>query len=90
MDDFAVNLEHPKDKKERRSASGITAGAFATEFGEAHIAAISHLIDRDPFKDPTAEQIACRLREEMAMRNPFGQKAKHQHLAYAPHLLLGR
>lgn len=70
--------------------SGITAGAFTSAFGEAHIAAISYLIDRDPFKHPTAEQIACRLREEMAKRNPFGQKAKHRNLAYAPQLLLGR
>jgi septin family protein len=70
--------------------SGITAGAFTTAFGEAHIAAISHLLDRDPSKDPTADQIACRLREGLAKRNPFGRKAKHQTLTYAPHLLLGR
>jgi len=70
--------------------SGITAGAFTTAFGEAHIAAISHLIDRDPLNHPSAEQIACQLREEMAKRNPFGRKAKHRNLAYAPRLLLRR
>ncbi len=70
--------------------SGITAGLFTTAFGEAHIAAISHLIRENPNKNPTAEQIASRLKEEMAERNPFSKKNATRNLAYAPPLLLGR
>ena len=54
--------------------SGITAGLFTTAFGEAHIAAISKLIRDNPNRHPTAEQIAIRLREEMARRNPFNKE----------------
>jgi uncharacterized protein (DUF697 family) len=52
--------------------SGVTAGLFTTAFGEAHIAAISHLV-RDNYH-PTAEEIASRLREEMGRRNLFHKK----------------
>jgi uncharacterized protein (DUF697 family) len=68
--------------------SGITAGLFTTAFGEAHIAAISHLIRENPDADPTAEQIATQLREEMARRNPFNKKKATRKLAYASPLLL--
>jgi uncharacterized protein (DUF697 family) len=54
--------------------SGVTAGLFTTAFGEAHIAAISHLVRDNPDYHPTAEDIASRLREEMGRRNTFLKK----------------
>jgi uncharacterized protein (DUF697 family)/GTPase SAR1 family protein len=51
--------------------SGGTAIAFTTAFGEAYIAALSFLIEKDPHNPPTAEQIAKQFREEMAKANPF-------------------
>ena len=68
--------------------SGITAGLFTTAFGEAHIAAISQLIRDNPSRHPTAEQIASRLREEMARRNPFNKEKPKRNLDYRPALLL--
>ena len=68
--------------------SGITAGLFTTAFGEAHIAAISKLIRDNPNRHPTAEQIAIRLREEMAKRNPFNPEKPTRSLGYRPSLLL--
>jgi uncharacterized protein (DUF697 family) len=68
--------------------SGITAGLFTTAFGEAHIAAISKLIRDNPNRHPTAEQIAIRLREEMARRNPFNREKPTRSLDYRPSLLL--
>jgi uncharacterized protein (DUF697 family) len=68
--------------------SGITAGLFTTAFGEAHIAAISKLIRDNPNRHPTAEQIAIRLREEMARRNPFNKEKSTRSLNYRPSLLL--
>jgi uncharacterized protein (DUF697 family) len=70
--------------------SGITAGLFTTAFGEAHIAAISHFLSEDPNRNPTAEQIASQLREEMAKRNPFLKKTASRNLDYTSPLLLGR
>jgi uncharacterized protein (DUF697 family)/predicted GTPase len=70
--------------------SGLTAGLFTTAFGEAHIAALTHLIQNDPDKNPTAEQIASRLREEMARRNPLKNKTADRKLEYPPQLLLSR
>ena len=62
--------------------SGITAGLFTTAFGEAHIAAISHLIQDYPNQNPSAEQVANGLREEMARRNPFNKKRANRSLEY--------
>ena len=58
--------------------SGITAGLFTTAFGEAHIAAISQLIKENPDKTPAPEEIARRLRKEMARTNPFKHKATRE------------
>jgi uncharacterized protein (DUF697 family) len=68
--------------------SGITAGLFTTAFGEAHIAAISKLIRNNPNRHPSAEQIAIRLREEMARRNPFHKEKPTRSLNDRPSLLL--
>jgi uncharacterized protein (DUF697 family) len=70
--------------------SGITAGLFTTAFGEAHIAAISHLVRDNPDYHPTAEEIASRLREEMGRRNPFLKKKTNRNLDYSSRLLLER
>jgi uncharacterized protein (DUF697 family)/GTP-binding protein EngB required for normal cell division len=69
--------------------SGITAGLFTTAFGEAHIAAISHLIKDDPNQNPSAEQVANGLRAEMARRNPFNKKRANPSLEYPSAFFLG-
>ena len=51
--------------------SGTTAAIFTTTFGEAYIAALSVLIQKDPNNPPAAEDIANQLKEELAKRNPF-------------------
>ena len=51
--------------------SGGTAAIFTTAFGEAYIAALSALIERDPNKPPTAEDIATEIKKEFSKRNPF-------------------
>jgi len=53
--------------------SGGTGAIFTTAFGEAYIAALSVLIEKDPNHPPTAEQIATQLKTELAKRNPFGK-----------------
>lgn len=53
--------------------SGGTGALFTTAFGEAYIAALSSLIEKDPNNPPTAEQIALQLKAEFAKRNPFGK-----------------
>ena len=68
--------------------SGITAGVFTTAFGEAHIAAISHLVRDNPNNNPTAEEIPSRLREEMSRRNLFTMKKRETSLNYSSPLLL--
>jgi uncharacterized protein (DUF697 family) len=68
--------------------SGVTAGIFTTAFGEAHIAALSHLIRDNPDYHPSPEQIANRLKEELAHRNPFHKKKPHRSLSYPSPLLL--
>jgi uncharacterized protein (DUF697 family) len=70
--------------------SGITAGLFTTAFGEAHIAAISHLVRGNPDYQPTPEEIASRLREEMGKRNIFIRKKSNRDLDYSSRLLLER
>jgi uncharacterized protein (DUF697 family)/GTP-binding protein EngB required for normal cell division len=70
--------------------SGVIAAVFTTAIGEAHIAAVSHLIRNNPSKTPTAEEIASRLKEEMAKRNPFAKDKRKRELNYEPALLLGR
>jgi uncharacterized protein (DUF697 family)/GTP-binding protein EngB required for normal cell division len=70
--------------------SGITAGLFTTAFGEAHIAAVSQLLRENPKKNPTPEQIASRLREEMAKRSPFHRQKPNRNLDYNSPLLLER
>jgi uncharacterized protein (DUF697 family) len=70
--------------------SGITAGVFTTAFGEAHIAAICHLIRHNPDYQPAPEEIANRLREEMARRNPFIKRKKNRNLEYSSPFLLRR
>ena len=54
--------------------SGATGAIFTTAFGEAYIAALSVLIEKDPNKPPTAGDIANQLKEEFTKRNPFGRK----------------
>jgi uncharacterized protein (DUF697 family)/GTP-binding protein EngB required for normal cell division len=54
--------------------SGSTGAIFTTAFGEAYIAALSALVEKDPNNPPTAEQIAEQLKTELAKRNPFGKK----------------
>ena len=66
--------------------SGVTAGLFTTAFGEAHIAAISHLVRDNPDYHPTAEDIASRLREEMGRRNPFLKKKTNGDSDYSTRL----
>jgi uncharacterized protein (DUF697 family) len=68
--------------------SGVTAGLFTTAFGEAHIAAISHLV-RDNYH-PTAEEISSRLREEMGRRNLFHKKKTDRDLDHPTRLLSER
>jgi hypothetical protein len=68
--------------------SGVTAGIFTTAFGEAHIATLSHLIRDNPDHHPSPEQIANRLKEELAHRNPFHKKKPHRSLSYSSPLLL--
>jgi hypothetical protein len=46
------------------------------------------LIRDNPSRPPTAEQIASRLREEMARRHPFNKEKPKQSLDYRPALLL--
>jgi uncharacterized protein (DUF697 family) len=70
--------------------SGITAGIFTTAFGEAHIAALCHLIRDNPDYHPSPEEIGNRLREEMANRNPFRKRKSNRNLNYPLPLLLGR
>ena len=53
--------------------SGATAAIFTTAFGEAYIAALSILIERDPNNSPTAGDIANQLKDEFAKINPFGR-----------------
>ena len=54
--------------------SGGTAAVFTSAFGEAYIAALSALIEKDPNNPPNAEDIANQLKKEFAKRNPFGRK----------------
>jgi uncharacterized protein (DUF697 family) len=68
--------------------SGVTAAVFTTAIGKAHIAAVSHLIQNNPDKIPTAEEIARRLKEEIAKRNPFAKLKRKRELNYNPALLL--
>jgi len=54
--------------------SGTTAALFTTAFGEAYIAALSILVEKDPNNPPTAQDIASQLKKEFAKANPFGKK----------------
>ncbi len=51
--------------------SGSTGALLTTAFGSAYIATLSFFCSQDPDHPPTAEQIAERLKLEMAKRNPF-------------------
>ena len=53
--------------------SGATGALFTTAFGEAYIAVLRALIEKDPNHPPTAEEIASGLKAELAKRSPFGK-----------------
>ncbi len=70
--------------------SGVTAGIFTTAFGEAHIAALSHLIRDNPDYHPSPEQIASRLKEELARPQSVPQEKDQSELELSSPLLFER
>lgn len=53
--------------------SAGTAAAFTMAFGNAYVAALSALIEKDPSNPPRPEDIAEQLKTEIGKHNPFGK-----------------